>query len=235
VDAPLVDVVNNFIYVVSGNNGTNSVLLQAASDFSSSVTAILGAGGHFNLHLPAFNNAYFSASFASVSGVQGTTALNSPTGMTSNWQIYEWGVSGVSTSPATLYGVGFDNTHVMTSGAASNFLQITGSVNTEFSPVTELMNGSTDQSFASALEPSFPNTIVYNLTDFSPGFFPNAFPLPNGSDGTGSTTAEGTGTSGIVVDNVSSALQASSIYFGVQGPSGPNVNSAVKLTQSGLN
>src|ERR1700676_1618387 len=32
VDAPLVDVVNNFIYVVSGNNGTNSVLLQAASD-----------------------------------------------------------------------------------------------------------------------------------------------------------------------------------------------------------
>ena len=152
VDAPIVDEVNGFVYVVSGNSlGGSSVLVQAsATNLSASVTVTLGAGGKFNLHAPAFNNAYFSASFASVSGVQGTSAVNSPTGTTSNWQIYEWGVSGVSTSPATLYGVGFANTRVMTSGAASNFLQIAGSVNTEFSRY-RINECYTDQSFASAL------------------------------------------------------------------------------------
>ena len=45
---------------------------------------------------------------------------------------------GVSTSPSTLYGVGFDNSsHVMTSGPAANFVQVTNSFNTEFSTVTE--------------------------------------------------------------------------------------------------
>jgi hypothetical protein len=48
------------------------------------------------------------------------------------------------------------------------------------------------------------------------------------------STAEGSGTSGIVVDNVSGSAQASSIYFGVLAP-GTNANTAVKLTQTGLN
>jgi hypothetical protein len=37
------------------------------------------------------------------------------------------------------------------------------------------------------------------------------------------------------VDNSSGSGQASSIYFGVLGAAAPNGNSAVKLTQSGLN
>ncbi len=238
VDPPLVDVVNGFVYVVSGNSpGGSSVLVQAsATNLGSNVTATLGPGGLFKLHTPALNNAYFYTPFAPVSNVRGIVnpSSTSTTGHTSNWQIYEWGDSGVTASQATLYGVGFNSSHVMTSGPAANFIQITSSVNTEFSPVTEFLNGSTDQIFTGALEPSFPNTIVYNLTDFT-GLFPNVFPPIDSSDASGATTGEGNGPSGIVVDNVSTAAQASSIYFGVQGPTGPNANSAVKLTQSGLN
>jgi len=240
VDPPLVDVVNGFVYVASGNSlGGSSVLVQAsATNLGSNVTATLGQGGHFNLHTPALNNAYFSTGIATVANVQGIVnpSVAPSTGTTSNWQIYEWADSGVSTSQATLYGVGFASSgHVMSPGAAANFIQVSASANTEFSPVTELLNAGTDQIFTGALEPSFPNTLVYNLTTFAPGFFPNVFPPLNSSDTSGATTGEGVGTSGIVVDNVSTVPQASSIYFGAQGPTGPNANSAVKLTQSVLN
>jgi hypothetical protein len=238
VAPPLVDVVNGFLYVVAGNSsgtGTPSVLVQASTaSFTTPVpvVATLGAGGHFNLHAPTFNEAYFTGTFnGTVSNVQGTVngGTTSTTGSTSNWQIYEWADSGVAGSPATLYGVGFNSSHAMTPGPASNFIQITGSTDAEFSPLTQLLNGSTDQLFVSALlaATSPPNTIVYNLTDFTPGLFPNTFPLLSGP--AGATATEGSGTTGMVVDNVGTQAQASSIYFGALV-----ANTAVKLTQSGL-
>lgn len=234
VDPPMVDAVNGFVYVVSGTSGvtgvTGSILVQAsATDLSSPVVATLGAAGQFNLHAPAFNDAYFSKPFSSVANVQGSSngGTTSP-GTTSNWQIYEWAVTGGVGSLDTIYGVGFNNNHAMTSGAAANFLEISGSTAAEFSPLTEFLNGSTDQLFISAFETAPPNIIVYNLTDFA-GLFPNVFPPTNGSSAAGATATEGAGTTGMVVDNVSSSAQASSIYFGV-----PSLNTAVKLTQSGL-
>jgi hypothetical protein len=229
VDPPLVDVVNKFIYVVSGNNvSAKSVIVQAASDFSSSVTATLGAGGNFNLHLPFFNEAYFTSGFSSVANVQGTTMTNGTTGSTSNWQIYEWADSGVVGARDTLYGVGFDSSHNMTSGPASNFLEISLSTASEFSPVAEILNGSVDHIYASGLTSSTPNLLEYNVTDFA-GLFPNVlFPF-NSTNAAGGSASEGSGTTGIVVDNVSALAQASSIYFGV-----PSLNTAVKLTQGGL-
>ena len=238
VDPPLVDVVNGFLYVVAGNSsgtGTPSVLVQASTaSFTSPtpVTATLGAGGHFNLHAPAFNEAYFTGTFnGTVPNVQGTVngGTTSSTGNTSNWQIYEWALNSGGTLD-TLYGVGFNSSsHDMKSGPAANFIQITGSTAAEFSPLTHLLNVSTDQLFVSALLPSInpPNTIVYNLTDFSPGFFPTTFPLLSGP--AGATATEGSGTTGMVVDNVGTQAQASSIYFGALG-----ANTAVKVTQSGL-
>jgi hypothetical protein len=238
VDPPLVDVVNGFLYVVAGNSsgtGTPSILVQASTaSFTTPapVIATLGAGGHFNLHAPTFNEAYFTSPFSSVANVQGTVngGTTGSTGNTSNWQIYEWADSGVVGSPATLYGVGFNSSsHDMTAGPASNFIRITSSLDAEFSPLTQLLNGGTDQLFVSALLAATtpPNTIVYNLTDF-PGLFPNVFPNPPGA--AGATATEGSGTTGIVVDNVSGQAQASSIYFGALV-----ANTAVKLTQSGLN
>ena len=173
--------------------------------------------------------AYFASGFTTVANVQGTTNLNTSPGTISNWQILEWADSGVGGSPVTLYGVGFNSSHGMTSGAAGNFLQINGSTSVEFSPVTEFLNGSTDQLYISGLLNAPPNFIEYNLTDFS-GLFPNVlFPI-NSSSAVGASTGEGSGTTGMVVDNVSSSAQASSIYFGVL-----TSNTAVKLTQSGLN
>jgi hypothetical protein len=232
VDPPLIDAVNGFLYVVSGTSGVSgpSVMVQAkTADLSSPVTATLGIGGIFNLHAPAFNAAYISSGFSSVANVQGTTSSNTSPGTISNWQILEWADSGVAGSPVTLYGVGFNSSHIMTSGAAGNFLQISPSTAVEFSPVTEFLNGATDQLFVSGLANAPPNFVEYNLTHFS-GLFPNVlFPI-NSSGPIGASTGEGSGTSGIIVDNTSSSNQASSIYFGVVG-----LNTAVKLTQSGLN
>ena len=232
VDPPMVDAVNGFAYVVSGNSaGGSSVLVQAGTTSFSSptpVTATLGPGGLFSLHAPAFNAAYFSSGFTTVANVQGTTSVNTSPGTISNWQILEWADSGVAGSPVTLYGVGFNSSHVMTSGAADNFLQINGSTSVEFSPVTEFMNGSTDQLYISGLLNAPPNFIEYNLTDFA-NLFPNVLFPVDSSGPAGASIGEGSGTTGMVVDNVSSSAQASSIYFGVLG-----LNTAVKLTQSGL-
>jgi len=233
----MVDAVNGFAYVVSGNSaGGTEVLVQAGTTSFSSptpVTATLGPGGLFSLRAPAFNAAYFDSGFATVANVQGTTSSNTSPGTISNWQILEWADSGVAGSPVTLYGVGFNSSHVMNSGGAGNFLQINGSSDVEFSPVTEFLNGSTDQIFVSGLKNAPPNFIEYNLTDFA-NLFPNVlFPI-GGSNAAGASTGEGSGTTGIVVDNISSSAQASSIYFGVLGPGGVNANSAVKVTQSGL-
>ena len=234
----MVDAVNGSVYVVSGNSaGGTQVLVQAGTaSFSSPtpITARLGPASAFNLHAPVFNEAYFASGFSSVANVQGTTSANTTNGSTSNWQIYEMADSGVAGSELTVYGVGFNGSHVMTSGTASNFLQIVGSSSCEVSPLTEFLNGSTDQLYASGLLNAPPNIIEYNLTHFT-GLFPNVlFPI-NSSSTVGASTGEGSGTSGIVVDNVSSSAQASSIYFGVLGPGGTNANTAVKLTQSGLN
>jgi hypothetical protein len=237
VDPPMIDAVNGFAYVVSGNStGGTSVLVQVGTTSFSSptpVTATLGQGGLFNLHAPAFNAAYFDSGFSSVANVEGSTSRNISTGNISNWQILEWADSGVPGSPVTLYGVGFNNTHVMNSGAAGNFLEISGSVAVGFSPVTEFLNGSTDQLYVSGLANAPPNLIEYNLTNFA-NLFPNVLVPIDSSSAVGASTGEGSGTSGMVVDNVSSNGQASSLYFGVLSP-GPNGNSAVKLTQSGLN
>jgi hypothetical protein len=236
VDPPMVDAVNGFAYVVSGNSaGGTQVLVQASTTSFSSptpVTARLGPASSFNLHAPAFNAAYFSSGFSSVANVQGTTTSNTTTGNTSNWQIYEYGDDGISGSELTLYGVGFDSSHVMSSGAASNFLEIVGSPSCELSPLTEFLNGSTDQLYVSGLLNAPPNIGEYNLTDFG-GLFPNVLFPVNSSGPVGASTGEGSGTTGMVVDNVSASGQASSIYLGVLSP-GSNGNSAVKLTQSGL-
>jgi len=217
VDPPMIDAVNGFVYVVSGSFGGASVLVQAGTTSFSSpipVKATLGAGANFKLHAPAFNDAYFSSN------------------TTSQWLIYEWALNSAGNLD-TIYGVGFNAGHAMVSGPAANSFTIASSTPVEFSPLTEFLNGSTDRLYVGGLANLSPNFVVYNLTDFA-NLFPNALFGINSSNAAGASTGEGSGTSGIVVDNVSSSAQASSLYFGVQSP-GTNANTAVKLTQSGLN
>ena len=212
VDPPLIDAVNQFVYAVSGSSGGSAVLVQASTvDLSGQVTALIGAGGLFAEHAPDFNAAYFSSANPA------------------DWLIYDW--STTSGNESALYGVGFSAGHIMTSGAAANSFVIPSSNGNELSPVTEFLNGSTDQLFVSGLAGDDPN-FVENTIDT----FPTTFPPINGSNAAGATAAEAGGTGGIVVDNDSGLAQASSIYFGglLTTRGNPNSNCAVKLTQTGL-
>jgi len=199
VDPPMIDAVNGFVYAVSGSNGGASVLFQASTaSFTAPVPvkATLGTGGSFSLHAPAFNNAYYN-------------------GLIANALIYDWAVSGGNIA---LYGVTFSGAHAMTSGAATNSLVVGGSTANEFSPVTEFLNGASDQLFVGGITAASPNVFNFSINTFPASFSPAA------------SIGEAGGTSGIIVDNDSADTQASSVYFGGLGA---NTN-AIKLTQSGL-
>jgi hypothetical protein len=113
----------------------------------------------------------------------------------------------------------------MTPGTPANSVNIPEGLY-ESSPITEFFNGTEDYIFESNLFPPGADSFVVNY-NVAAGFPSTSTPI--------AAVSEGAGTSGIVVDNENADPQASSIYFGVLGaPSGPNPNSAVKLTQSGL-
>lgn len=207
VDPPMIDAVNGFVYVVSGSNGAGSSVLVQASTASFTVPAPVVATLGAGAAHSLHAPAFNNAYFNS--------------GVSTNWLIYDWAVNGGGN--IVLFGVTFGAGHAMTSGAAANSAVVTGSSTTELSPVTEFKNGANDLLFVSGLINASPNFIEDNINSFP------ANPLtPTAS------TAEGTGTSGIVVDNNSADVEASSIYFGVLGALAPNANSAVKLTQTGL-
>ena len=187
MDPPLIDVVNGFVYAVSGSFGGSSVVVQAkTSDLSSSVVATVGAGGLFNLHSPAFNDAYFSSITST------------------DWLLYTF-ASDAGGTAVSLYGITFDASHNMTAGTPSNVnvLVFPTGAPFELSPPTEFLNGE-DRLFDSALHSATPNFVSLNINTF-PATVENAL-AQGGADG---------GTSGIVVDNVSASAQASSVYFSV--------------------
>jgi len=199
VDPPVVDGVHGFVYAVSGNSaGGTSILVQAkTADLSSKVTATLGTGGSFNLHAPTFNENYFAS------------------GTSTSWLIYE-ATPNSGANAVTLYGIGFNGSRVMTSGAPTNAITfVIGAF--EVSPLTTfLTSGGEDRLFGSALIASGGILGSFNITTTFPATVER-------------TRTEGNGTTGIVVDNASALGQANSIYFGVLGS-----NTAVKLTQTGL-
>ena len=216
VDPPIVDGVHGLIYAVAGNSASGkSVVVQAkTSDLSLLSTATLGTAGSFNLHAPAFNDAYFSN-------------VSAP-----SWVLYCLGQDGTN---SVLYGVGFTlvgPARVMNSTAVTDTLGIGPH---ELTPLTEFVSGGQDRLFESDLTPSAgtSNTgdlVSFNITGFTTASFAVGGPQANAN--------EGCGTSGIVIDNASGSTQAASIYFGVLGgcvSPQPNTNSAVKLTQLGFN
>jgi hypothetical protein len=195
VESPIVDGVNGFIYAVSGNNGTNAVLVQAKTDLSAVRTATVGGGGFHNLRAPTFNDPYFSSAAPAT------------------WLIYAAAFDATAAN-LVLYGVTFDVSRNMSIGTPPISRQlILGNRVAEYSPLLEFKNGATDWLFLGVLVTP-PDIGRLNI---------NAFPLSV------TTASSGNGTSGMVIDNSSASVQASSIYFGTVG-----TNNAVKLTQSGL-
>jgi hypothetical protein len=203
--APVVDVTNGTTFVVSGNDGTSAVLVEVdTASMTQLAKAQIGQGGAggtaIALYEPAVSNLYFTNPSSGVMSLCGTGAKdNTP------WQ-YSFGFTGrtVKTTPSF-------SQQLLPSAAA----RCTGW--TEFF-----------------------NPHVGGLgTDF---FFFGLTQDCTGAGAAGGCVAEITGTnttpvlatvnggpSGIIVDNYSTVLQASSIYLTAE-----KVNTAYKFIQNGL-
>ena len=225
LDPPMVDPSTEKVFAFSGNNGLGSAtVVQANTDLSSGVTIAVGAAGA-PLHTGAFDNAYLSSSPGSISGF-----------------LYLCGkVSPLIDRPA-LRQIRFNSTGTM-SNVSLTALQVGNLSGSQCSPVTEIFNGGTDFIFFSVQSGGRTNS-GFNCAGGG-GCVMSAI-ITSGTVPTSvaASLAETGGTSGIVIDNVGTFGQDSSLYFSRLGQSslsscggsgGGLVGCAVKLTQSGLN
>jgi hypothetical protein len=217
VDAPIVDGVNGLVYAVSGSNGTNAVLVQTNTQLGSRTSVNVGAAGVFNLHAPAFSNPYFT----------------SPT--TNGAYIYVAAYSSAG-NEIELYGYCFSSSNALANcsgvspaGPHSLILNTSPGSQLEYAPLTEFYNSTAgdDWLYVTVLADRSPNVGLFNINSFPT----SETPVPG--------VQEGSGTSGMVVDNNSSSAQASSVYFGELSTTsacgaGGTGGCAVKLTQAAL-
>ena len=233
-DAPIVDSTQSRVFAFTGNNtdatlgGANVVQADTALSAASVTTLDVGTGRRFNLHDGAFDDTYFS---------------NVETG-----HLYVCSNSGANSGPSsglvadnqpTLKRISFNSDGTMAVVDAGTLLLAAAA--TTCSPVTEILNGTTDWMFFSVQASGSPAACAASgcvMSASVPTASPFTFPVT-----VAAALPERGGTSGIVIDNVSSAGQASSIYFSILknstaalrcgGTTG--VGCAVKATQAGLN
>jgi hypothetical protein len=204
--APIVDVTNGTSFVVSSNDGTSGVFVEVdTATMTELVKARIGiaskSGTAVNLYEPAFSNDYFNDPSTGVARLCGTGTVADIT----PWQ-YAFGFSG-----RLMNAVPVSSSQLLTSTAA----RCTG--------WTEFFNpnvgaGGTDFFF-------------FGLTADCTGAATSGCVVARNASGTLTTADVTGGPSGIVMDNFSTAGQASSIYL--MGLSTPNT--AYKFTQNGLN
>jgi hypothetical protein len=207
----IVDVTNGTSFVVSSNDGTSGVLVQVDTNTMTQLAkAPIGiasqSGTSVNLFQPAFSDDYFTDPSSGVARLCGTGAGD----------ITPWQYSFAFTFSVPLGTFVMDTTPTFAE-------PLTTSTSTRCTGWTEFFNpfanGGTDFFF-------FGLTVDCNGAGTSGCVVARTnddLDLPVTADITG-------GPSGIVVDNYSTAPQASSIYFtGLQTP-----NTAYKLTQDGL-
>jgi len=233
-DAPIVDSTQGRVFAFTGNH-TNATsgganVVQADTSLSAaSVTRLdVGIGRRSNLHDGAFDDAYFSNVATGHLYVCANSGANS--GAASN---------AAPNNQPTLKRISFNSDGTMAVVDLGTLLLATAM--TTCSPVTEILNGTTDRMFFSvqasgspAACAAFGCVMSVSVPTANPFTFPSAV---------AAELPESGGTSAIVIDNVSAAGQASSIYFSILQNStaahrcgGTNgVGCAVKATQSGLN
>jgi hypothetical protein len=217
VDPPIVDSSTGRVFTEIGNADTlTAELLQADTALGSVVRVVAGRADANVLRTGTFNNNYFS---------------NPGTGF-----FYFCGKSFTNSHP-TLFRVGFNGAGVMNSAIdpATPVPLATGPA--ACSPAAEIFNNG-----------SLPNKdwLFVSVTNHCAGAGGGiagcimSFDITAGMPAASShAVTERGGTSGMVVDNVSTAAQASSIYFTNQlnGACGNGIATggcAIKLTQSGL-
>ena len=206
---PIVDVTNGTSFVVSANDGTSGVLVEVDSATMTQLAkGRIGQASHgtttISLFQPAFSNDYFNDPTTGTARLCGTGAAD-----TTPWQ-YAFG-------GFTLVGGKFvmNTTPVFSQ-------QLLTSATARCTGWTEFFNpnvgaGGTDFFF-------------FGLTADCTGAGTSGCVKARNANGSLSSANIAGGPSGIVVDNFSTAAQASSVYF--TGATTPNT--AYKLTQNGL-
>jgi len=223
VDAPLLDPSTGKVFAFVGNNGGgHAVVVQANTDLTGVVTQLVGAAGA-PLHLGAFDNTYLNSSAGSISGF-----------------LYVCG-KGAADFP-TLRQIGFDSSGTM-SNVSLRVLQVGNIAGTggQCSPLTEIFNSGTDFMFFSVQSGGRSNA---GFNCGGQGCVMSAVVTGGFPSGVAASLPEAGGTSGIIIDNVGTFGQDSSLYFSRLGQStltscggsgSSLVGCAIKLTQSGLN
>ncbi|HEY1270776.1 MAG TPA: hypothetical protein VGF08_02290 [Terriglobales bacterium] len=206
IDSPMLDGVNGVVYAVSSNDGVSAVLVEASASTLQQITrARIGLGGSGGAGGVVLYDGAFDNNYFS----------NPSTG-----SFLVCGTGPADTSP-WLYTFNFTGTTLNT--LPTTLVPIVTATNSLCSPITEFfnpnVNGGTDFFyFGITINCSGAGTLGCIMARQNPG----APPVPVNQSG---------GTSAIVVDNYSTAGQASSIYFTDLSSPGR----AVKLTQNGLN
>lgn len=200
---PVVDVTNGTSFVVSANDGTSGVLVQVDSATMTQIAkARIGLASKSGTAVSLYQPAFSNSYFTNPA--TGTVRLcGTGAADITPWQ-YAFGFTGttLNTTPAS-------SSQLLTSTAA----RCTG-WQEFFNPN---VNGGTDFFF-------------FGLTADCTGAGTSGCVKARNANGTLSSADIAGGPTGIVVDNYSTAAQASSIYFG--GVTAPNL--AYKLTQNGL-
>ena len=204
----VLDGTNQMVYATFNSNGTNALVVQAPANMASFVATPVGPANtiYSGPYEPDFNNAWYTGSGTPLLYIVGT---------------------GAGTVP-TLYDVGFNASGVMNSTANLTIAPLTTGV-ADSAPVTEFYNPSLGTDF---LFVGVTNNCVATTGGGTAGCvmslnITSGFPTVNA--GTTALAAPG-GTTGIIVDNDSTANQASSIYYATK-----TGGTLVKATQAGLN
>ena len=203
LDSPTIDATGGTLFAMTSNDTTGAAVVQASTSTLLQVARVhIGEGSTAGTSVNIYDGDFDNAYFTSPS-----------TG-----HMYVCGTGLADTTP-WLYQLGFDvNGHLSSSTQVS---QISANVNARCGPLTEFFNtnisGGTDFFFWGVTRNCVgANGCVMSLVNGLPG------PPPAQENG---------GVSGIIVDNNSTAGQASSIHFTTEAAP----NNAVKLTQQGLN
>jgi len=210
LDAPIVDSTHETVFATASNN-TNSILMQATTSLASPVRATMGVKGT-DLYDGAFDNAYF-------------------TNVSSGHMYFCGNLAGAATP--TLYRVTFNGSGTMSGTNDGNSFQLVLTGNTgssvDCTPLTEVLNGSTDYLFLGVFNHGFtsgsPN--CGNQTCMMSFVITSSF--PSAANAITTSGLGSLGMSGIIIDNVSGAAGASQVYFGSL-----QTNAGVQASQSAL-
>src|SRR5438445_3335417 len=202
IDGPLVDSDNGTVFAVSSNDGTSAVVVQADTGTLAQLTrARIGQGSTGGFTANLYGGAFSNDYF------------NNP----ASGSLFLCGTGAADQTPWR-HSFGFTgrilNANPSSSGQILNF------IDSRCSPITEFFN---------------PNIGAAGTDFFFWGMTSNCVAavgciMSRTNSGVVLTVSESDGTSSIIVDNISTAAHASSIYFSTEGPP----RRAVKLTQNGL-